>query len=166
MKGDEKMSRFKFLVSFLVVATTLIWPLSVLAQSPDTCFPECYVSNHRIPGTTDAQDGTSRSPWVAPTESERTALRQDVAEYASDEGSPGSLTLITCSSAQATDCAYVVYEYDAEGNERAQEPKPGIPPEVGVLVPLPYLLGGGLVLGMGLIGLGIFLRRRVLRQSS
>jgi hypothetical protein len=160
------MSRFKFLVLLLIMTVTLIWPLSALAQNPDTCFPECYVSNYRIPGTTDTQDGTNQSPWVAPTESERTALRQEVADYASDEGSPGSLTLITCSSAQATDCAYIVYEYDSEGSEHAQEAKPGIPPEVGVLVPFPYLLGGGLVLGVMLIGLGIVLRRRVLRQSS
>jgi hypothetical protein len=72
--------------------------------------------------------------------------------------------LIICDSAQQ--CAYTVYEYDENGQATAGEPNPGIPPEVGIPLPLPYILVAGVILGVLLVGGGVLLWHRAQRLSS
>jgi hypothetical protein len=86
----------------------------------------------------------------------RDAIADTVVEVADGDDYTGYLKLITCRE----ECAYVVYEYDETGDETAGEAEPGIPPEVGVPLPFPYILGGGVFLGVLLVGAGIILRRR------
>jgi hypothetical protein len=155
------MSR-NVLVLVTVLAVVLLGPASVLAQDITQCYPECYASNILIPGTGTAEDGTNTDPFVLPTAAERLVLRQAMAAESAIDG-PGSLTLITCTS--PSQCAYILYEYE-DGQEVAGEPQPGIPPEVGVKLPFPYLLGGGALVGVLLVGVGVVLWRKGRRRPA
>lgn len=158
------MLRLRFLVLFVVVALALSWVKPVVADDipdPKTCLPTCFVANQVLAGTNTPGSGTAKAPWVISSETDRTKLRTETfVNSVVISGTAASLTAVVCDNAG---CAYTVYNYDATGKITAGEPKPGIPPEIGVPLPFPYLLGGGLVLGAVLIGTGVVLRRRVRR---
>jgi hypothetical protein len=157
------MSRVKSLFPLVVLALSLLWPFAAIAADgpdPTTCLPDCYASNTALAGTTTPRDGTNLAPWLAPTPEERQALRDAVKAAVQQEGDPGSLTIIICNAAG---CAYVLYEYAVDGTVKVSEQVPGIPPEVGVPLPVPYLLVGGVVLGVLLIVGGFILWRRARR---
>jgi hypothetical protein len=160
------MFRAKFLLPALILLMILLQPIPAVAQDRDfsACLPKCYASDTVLTGTTSPGDGTSKAPWIAPTEAERSQLRQEMANAVVDSGRDGTLVLIICQG--ATQCAHALYDYDVEGKERAQEPIPGIPPEVGVNVPFFYILGGGATLGLLLVGGGVLLWLRARRWAS
>ena len=152
------MSRFslRFLVLFLVLTVTLLWPLSVFAQDPrpNTCLPSCYAYNKALP----EGDGTEQSPW--PTD-DLSGLRSKMA--AAVQNTPpyyGTLYVTTCDDAQPPTCTAVLYTYDSDGNEESREMGEVPVPDVGVPIPFHYILGFGGLLAVLLVAAGLFLRRR------
>ena len=163
------MSRIKHLILPLVLIMALLLPLPVAAEdpTPDTCLSQtskkCYASNQVLAGTdteTDA-DGTAMAPWLAPTDQDMLDLRNAISEALDDNGygeGPFYFAEIICYAGGS--CKTTWYEYDEDGEEVNRRTDSGIPPEVGVSLPFPYILGGGAFLGILLVGIGVFLRRR------
>jgi hypothetical protein len=166
------MSRPKSLILPLALTIALLWSLQAAAKdpTPNTCLEldgKCYASNQILPGTrteTDA-DGTAMAPWPATTDQEMLNLRNAVTNALDNNGygeEPFFFAQIIC---DAGGCQTTWYKYDEEGQEIRHWADPGIPPEVGVSLPFPYILGGGAALGALLIGAGIVLRRKA-RSTS
>jgi hypothetical protein len=163
------MSRFKLVTLLCVVAVTLLLPRPVMAEDPDptTCLPNCYAKN----GISESGNGKKDAPWKAETIGERLALTKAVGQAVQEADEPGSLTIVVCDTFR--NCTQTVYKYtvnqDANAtmaNQTAGQPMPGDPTTSGVPLPLPYLLGAGMLLGVLLIGSGITLRRRALRLNA
>jgi hypothetical protein len=164
------MSQLKCLVPLLALIATLLWPLPAMAAdpTPDTCLAEdgqCYASNSILDGTRTGYDadGTAMAPWLATTDQAMLNLRNAVSGALADDGYDGAFfAAIICSGGS---CQTTWYEYDEDGEEVRSWTDPGIPPEVGVGLPLPYVLGGGALLGVLLLSIGVALRRRARRMS-
>lgn len=165
------MSQLKCLIPVLALIATLLWPVPAMAAdpTPDTCLAQdgkCYASNQALGDThtgSDA-DGTARAPWLATTDQEMLDLRNAVSGALADDGYDGAFFAeIIC---DAGGCQTTWYEYDEDGEEVNSWTDPGVPPEVGVGLPLPYVLVGGAILGILLLGIGIVLRHRARRTSS
>ena len=161
------MSRLRSLVLALALIVVLLWSLPAAAKdlTPNTCLKQggkCYASNQVLAGTrtaTDA-DGTAMAPWLATTDQAMLDLRNAVSEALEDNGygeGPFHFAQIIC---DVHGCQTTWYKYNKEGQETKRWTVLGFPPEVGVPLPFPYVLGGGAVLGALLIGAGIALRRR------
>jgi hypothetical protein len=104
------------------------------------------------------------APWLATTDQEILDLRNAVSDALADDGyDEAFFAVIICSGGS---CQTTWYEYDEDGEEVRSWTDPNIPPEVGVGVPLPYLLGGAAILGLLLLASGIVLRRRARRLRS
>ena len=160
------MSRIKFLIQLFVLAVILLWPLPVTAQDSEidvTCLPNCYASETTLPGKSTPGDGTSLAPWIAKDDEEKLALRTAVSVAAKDEEISASLALITC-DANGQNCSRILCEYDEDGLESCHA-KASIP-DVGVPLPFPYVLGGGVLFGVLLISSGLILRRRARRLNA
>jgi hypothetical protein len=158
------MSRIKFLAPFLILAIALLWPLPVAAQDPSTCLPNCYAYN-KAPARSD---GTERFPWYwdKANDPNATGLRQLVGQAVKGKRNSGTLEVTDCSDANLTSCTATLYTYARDGSEAAHPLGPVPVPIVGVPLPFPYILGGGILLGVLSVGTGVVLRRRAQCQSS
>ena len=171
------MSR-KVWIPLCTLATILFLALPVYAEDPDptTCLDldgKCYVSNKIHPNTTSATspDGTAMGPWVVTnieddyaTEPYRDAVAEAV--YGGEtENDEGYLAVIVCT---AYGCRTTWYRFYFKDGQEAKKvwTDPGVPPEVGVSLPMPYLLGGGAFLGVLLVGTGVALRIRARHRRS
>jgi len=167
------MSRLGNLVLALALIVVLLWPLPAAAKdpTPDTCLKldgKCYASNQVLAGTrtgTDA-DGTKMAPWLATTDQAMLDLRNAISDALADNGygkGPFFFIQVICDAGM---CKTTWYEYDKAGDEVRHWTEPGRPPEVGVPIPFPYVLGGGTLLGILLIGAGIVLRCKARSSGS
>ena len=164
------MSRFKFLVLFLVLAMTLLWPETAVAEdpNPNTCLPTCYAYNYPFNQVPSGVDGTEQLPWYWDKQDDPYAdqLRDLVEGSVRGRRNFGALQVIDCTDADPPECTATLYVYDRGGNETSQSLGEVPIPDVGVLFPVPYILGGGTLLGVLLIGAGIVLRRRAVHWRS
>lgn len=158
------MSRVKRFSPLLVLVVALTWPLMTAAQDPTTCLEadgKCYVTNAPYLSPSPPRNGTSRAPWLVegPNQDQDILdLRNTISEALSSNGYEGAfLAVIIC---QESSCQTTWYEYDRSGEEVDHKIEPGIPAELGVPLPFPFILVGGACLGTLLVGTGILLRRR------
>ena len=176
------MSRVKLLVPLIVLALSLLWPLAAIAADgpdPITCLPDCYAYDYGAPGHTvpSSPDGTVRRPWYIDTpkmpESDHpetwvklNALRSEMGKAVKDRYYKASLLAIVCSDTQPPNCSATLYTYFRSGTEQFQTLDVVDVPEVGVPLPFSYILSGIALLGVLLVGTGVFLRRRTKHLKS
>jgi hypothetical protein len=162
-----------FFVSALVVASLALGIAVAAAQLPDVddidCLPDCYASDKPLKDRPSVGDGFYKAPWVLPDSSDRDTLRDRMKQAVQIEGDVAVLRLTLCEGKPK--CVWYEYTYTprASGNEAREEitveEAPGEAPKVGVNLPFPYLLGGGLVLGVALVTTGVVLRQRAGRTT-
>lgn len=176
------MSKAAFSIALLVLLSFLLSPLPVAAQVPDPediecliyatqAVPICFASDIVLDGYPTVGDGSADAPWVVPNEDDgveddddRGDLRRNMARGAQLEGKIWDLKVILCHNIPG--CQHNWYRYTpSAGDDLATENVQGsnipmLPPEVGVKLPFPYILGGGLLLGVVLVVTGVILRRR------
>jgi len=166
------MSRVKLLVPLVVLALSLLWPLAAAAADfdPSTCLEldgKCYAANEVLDDTNTATkaDGTAMAPWLVITDEELDDVYAAVSEAVWSSYGNGYLALIIC---DAGGCQTTWYRFFYEDGKQktTQWTDPGVPPEVGVDLPVPYILAGGALLGVLLVGTGIILRRKAQRLAS
>jgi len=68
-----------------------------------------------------------------------------------------------CVSNPSGDWVYRVWSFDGSSCTGPGEWQRGLPPGTGVDLPAPWIIGGLAVLGVGLVGAGVLVRRRVAR---
>lgn len=168
------MSKTVCSIALLVLLAFLVGPLLVAAQVPDPddiecltygtqAVPICFASDIPLDGSPAVGDGSASEPWIVPDENDRADLRDNVARAVQLEGEIWDLKIIFCDGIPG--CQYNWYRYTPSDGDLATETvkgsnEPGLPPEVGVEIPFPYILGGGLLLGTVLVVAGVILRHR------
>ena len=170
------MSRLKLLVPLMVFAATLLWVLPALAEDPTPCLTSaektCAATNNQNLGAGKTRNGTLQAPWLVTASDQMAARLADVRNgLAAGNYAAGSYFFneISCPSSTTTNygsCSTTVFELDNKGNILKLSSQPGVPPQTGVDVPVPYILAGGALLAAALIAVGLVLRRRAQRVAA
>ncbi len=128
----------------LAILMALLIPASVSAAGTFYCSTSLTVDG----------DGSYANPWACP---DATELDKVVNDYICDTYFGGYLYEIYPDSYR-----YHVVTYYSTDDCRVTSTLDyaGLPPSTGVNVPSPYIIGSITLLGLGLIGGGIYLRRK------
>ncbi|HKZ84531.1 MAG TPA: hypothetical protein VJ793_12820 [Anaerolineae bacterium] len=167
------MSRLKLLVPLMVLAATLMWVLPALAEDPTPCLTSadktCAATNNQNLGAGKTRNGTLEAPWLVTADDQMAARLAEVqGGLAAGNYAAGSYFFaeISCPSSPTyyyASCSTTWFELDNKGKLLKLRSEPGVPPKTGVDVPMPYVLAGGALLAVALIGVGLVLRRRAQR---
>jgi hypothetical protein len=158
---------------YLVLVVALLWPVVAAAKdlTPDTCLSDggmCFAGTHIFDNTTTETDpdGTAMGPWLVPRDGEADELRNNMVAFLQNPAhlygdGPFYFAFIKCRGEnEEFECETLWWEYDSQGELLDRWEDPGVPPVVGVDVPFSYLMGGGVLAGVLLLGIGVVIRRR------
>lgn len=142
------MKKLRF-VALLAILIAVIIPLSVSAAGTFYCSTS----------VTTGGSGTLADPWAC---SDDTQLDEVVNDQICAIYNGGDLYQIFPSSYR-----YLVVTYYSSVDCRvtATYDYAGYPPSTGVDIPTPYLVGGAALVGVGLVAVGFYFRRRKLAQA-
>ena len=90
-------------------------------------------------------------------------IQQEVCQYLpAAAGDTLYAMCCNCATNPNGDWMYRVYQLDGTGGcTMTQDWTPGLPPDTGVDLPVPFVVGGLAVLGVGLLGAGLVVKRRM-----
>jgi hypothetical protein len=145
LKEGFEMSKIRLALTLALLAAVLI-PASI--QAAGTFYCSALKSSGGV--------GTYENPWPCATDAQLNAILQD---YICDQYGGGNLYRIFSGS-------YILYRAEwatVNGQTVCQisysATYSGTPPNTGVPIPMPLLLGGGVLFGAILLGVGFALRK-------